>query len=99
MASFRHGGLHREILRAEFAQLFAGKCNEEDGAFGPRAGCENFGGLDHRSHAGGVIHRPVVDAVAVDRPADTEMVKMGADDDEFLLQLAVAAFQFADDVG
>ena len=87
-------GLVAKYCGAEFAHLFAGEGDEEDGAFGARAGGEDFGGFDDRGDARGVVHGAVVDVVAVDGPADAEVIEMGADDDVFVLELAVGAFEF-----
>ena len=57
--------------------------------FGWRAGVQRLGGLDHRRDAGGVVHGPVVDAVALDGLADAQVVEVGGDHDVLRLQRRV----------
>ena len=47
--------------------------------------------FDERCVARGIVHRAVVDAVAVDRLADSEMVKVRTDHDILFLELRITA--------
>ena len=46
-----------------------------------------------------IVHRPVVDVVAVDGFPAPHMIEMRAEDDVFVLQARIASAQDADDVG
>jgi hypothetical protein len=48
------------------------------------------GGLDERRHAGGVIHRTVVNGIAVYRLAHAEVIKVCGDNDVLMLQLRIS---------
>src|SRR6059058_3135244 len=51
--------------------------------------------FDQRSNSRSVVHRAIVNFVAVDRLADSEVIEVSADSDEFVLQGGVGAGQNA----
>ena len=59
--------------------------------------CENARKADHRCGSAGVINSAVVDVIAVDRAADTQMIIMSHEDYYFVCHRG--AGQDADDVG
>jgi len=92
---FIDGGFGGEVSRAELAHLFRGERDKEDGAFGARACGEKLRGFNDGGYSGGVVHCAVVDGVSVDRLADAEVIKVRADDDELVFEIAVGAFELA----
>jgi hypothetical protein len=59
----------------------------------------NAGDFEQRGAAGSVVEGAVVNGVAVDGRADSEMVEVGGVDDDFVFELGVAAFEPGDNVG
>ena len=99
MASRRHGRMRGEVARAEQALLFGGHRHEQHRALRPlRPLRQRRGRLDQRGDARRVVHRAVVDAVAVDRAADAEVIEMRRQHDVFVAQRRIAAGQHAGDV-
>src|SRR5579871_864615 len=95
-----YGGMGGEVARPEFALLLGCDRQKYDGALGPRSRrFQDARDLQHGCDAGGVIHRAVVDAVALDGAADTQMVEVSGEDYVFVLEFAVGAGEQAGDVG
>ena len=96
----RHGRPKREIARAEQPLLLGGDEDEQHRALRlqpPRLVAS--GDVEQSGDPRGIVHRAVVEAVAIDRSADAEMVEMGGEDDMLGPQPLVAAGQPGDDVG
>ena len=54
--------------------------------------------LDQRRNARAIVHRSVINAVAVNRRADAQMVEMRPEDHIFILKHGVRAGQHADHI-
>ena len=90
-------GLQREVARSEQALLLGGHRHEQHRALRPGRG-HHLGRLDQRGDARGVVHRAVVDVVAVDRRADADVIEVRGEHDVLVGQLGIAALHHADDV-
>ena len=67
----------REEPRAEQALLLGRHGDEEHRSPQLRAGFLQHGrDVEHRGDPGGVVHRPVVDRVPLDRLADAQVIEM-----------------------
>jgi hypothetical protein len=93
---FIDGWFSSKVGRAELPHLFCGQSDKKDGALRTRACGEEFRGFDDGGDSGGVVHRAVIDGVSVDGFAYAEVIEVCADDDEFVFQAGIGAFQFAD---
>lgn len=93
------GGVLREVAGALEAFLFAGDGDEEDAAIEWLAGLKLAGDFEHGGDAGGVIEGTVKDAVVGEGDGFTEVVEVGADDDELVFKFGMGAQEFGDDVG
>ena len=54
--------------------------------------------VEHQRRSRAIVHGAVVNAIAVDRFADAEVVNVRGQDDVFILQLRIGARQFGDDI-
>ena len=98
-ARARHGGMRGEVARAEQPFLLAGHRDEQDRPRRLRARLvQRRRDLEDRRDARRVVHRAVVDRVAVDRAADAEMIEVRRHDDELVAPLRIRAAQDAGDV-
>ena len=94
-----HGRVCDVVPGAKLALLLTGDGEEQNRARPSLARLAKAGGhLEDRRHAGRVVHRAVVDAVARHRLADADMIEMRRHDDEFVAQIRVGAAQDAGDV-
>ncbi len=88
-----------EVKRAELAFLLARHRDEQNRSLRLRGrAMERIGHFEDRRDARRVVHRAVVDRVAVDRAADTEVIEVRGQHDVFVAQSRIAAAQDAGDV-
>ena len=91
--------MHRVVLRAEQSLLFGRDRQEQDRPLRRRRQLrERARDLEQCRPSRRHCHRAVVDAVAVDRRADAEMIPVRRVDDVLVLQLRIAALELRDDV-
>ena len=94
--SRRHGRMRGEVPRSSSpfsSPVTATKTIDRAGfRLRSRSRCGQF---EDRRDTGGVVHRAVVNAVAVDRFADAEVIEVRRDDEIFATTLRVAAAQDA----
>ena len=81
-----------EEVRSHEAFFFAGEPAEDDRAFGS-VDDEGLGDFEHGDATGGVVVGAVIDLTV----ADAEVVGVGADDDIFIFEDGVGAFEVGDD--
>ncbi len=97
----RHDGVPDVERRADEPQLFAGECDEEDGAGRTRAARDPPGRLDHRRDARRVVIGAVVDLAARAGAAElavAEVVVVGSHDQDLLAQHGVRALEESEHV-
>src|SRR5260370_1390878 len=88
-----------EIFGAEKTFFFGGHEKEKDGALnflGMRF--EAGSSIQHQGAAGTVVHRAVINAVAVDGSADADVVDVRRKDDEFIFESGIGGGKFGDNV-
>jgi hypothetical protein len=92
--------MRREVTRPQFALLLGGYGEKDNGSLRLHVSdLHQPRDLDHARDAGRVVHRSVVDAVAVHRPSDTLMVEVRRHDYVFVFQLPVGAWQKSHHIG
>src|SRR5258707_547877 len=64
-----------------------------------RMGFEARGHIHDQGAAGAVVHGAVVDTVAVNGRADTDVVDVRGEDDKLILEGGIGAGEFGNDVG
>ena len=63
----RHLWVVRKVLRSKLSFLFASQREEDNGTLWPGTVGQRFGSFDERCNSRSVVHRAVIDRVAVDR--------------------------------
>ena len=92
-------GCAAKYLRPEQPLLLGGHGHEHDRPLRLGAGLlQQPRDLDHRRDAGRIVHRAVVDAVAVDGAADADVIEVRGHHHVFGLQRRVGSLEDADDV-
>ena len=92
--------MRREVTRPQFALLLGGYGEKDNGSLRLHVSdLHQARDLDHARDAGRVVHRAVVDAVAIHRPSDTLMVEVRRHDHVFVFQLPVGTWQKSHHIG
>jgi hypothetical protein len=96
----RNGRVLGEIVASEEAHLFAGDGEEHHRATRPRGEAgERARDLEQRRHARGVVQHAVVDRIAADRLADSEVIQVRGEEDELAAEPGVGSPEDTGDVG
>src|SRR5215472_14059225 len=88
----------QEVLVALPARFFAAKENKKDSAPGTRTCRQSLRQLQYGDAAGGIVVGAVVDAVAVYRFTNAEVVHVGGEEDDLVLQFGIATAKDPDHV-